>query len=387
MVSPDVHLAEALHRLAVPEVVQLEQLAYLDLAFLAVQRGIGKAPGPFHGFFLRFHLDDGVARDQLLCFGEGTVDHGALLSRVLDAPSLRRRLESRGVEQHAGLLQLFVVLRHLAEDLLVRHHARFRVLRGLHDDHESHDSISPSRNRFSCSLNSGLISSFVSANGPSITVRLLPENLTRAPLELACSPSPASITPAFSSSMLNFPISVRIFSSGRTPASESLLALTSTMNRIAVSFLFWVLPRRRASGGEIDAGDEASPPAMAPRTKKGSAPSTTAAGSGASGDSWVRSRSQAKNRRNGRRCRVTWSRIVPRSIGYLASSASRIDALEARPPISSCTSSRTCARVRRCGGGTTRVTPGAVIPPPARPGDPRRRGARCVPDRATGTPC
>jgi len=29
------------------------------------------------------------------------------------------------------------------------------------------------------------INSFVSANGPSITVRLLPENLTRAPLELA----------------------------------------------------------------------------------------------------------------------------------------------------------------------------------------------------------
>src|SRR3989440_11275087 len=43
-------------------------------------------------------------------------------------------------------------------------------------------------------------------------------------------------------------------SSGRPPASESLLALTSTMNRIAVSFLFWVLPTRRASGGEIDGG-------------------------------------------------------------------------------------------------------------------------------------
>src|SRR6266853_4235340 len=52
--------------------------------------------------------------------------------------------------------------------------------------------------------------------------------------------------------MLNFPISVRLFSSGSTPASESLLALTSTMTRIAFSFLFWVLPKRRARGGEID---------------------------------------------------------------------------------------------------------------------------------------
>ena len=37
------------------------------------------------------------------------------------------------------------------------------------------------------------ISSFVSAKGPSITVRVLPENRTRAPFELACNPSPASI--------------------------------------------------------------------------------------------------------------------------------------------------------------------------------------------------
>src|SRR5881409_3543196 len=205
-------------------------------------------------------------------------------------------------------------------------------------------------------------------------------------LELACSPSPASITPAFSSSMLNFPISVRIFSSGRTPASESLLALTSTMTRIAFSSLFWVLPTRRASGGEIDGGGEAYPPAMAPSTKNGSAPSTTAAGSGASGDSWVRSRSQAKNRRNGRRCRVTWSRIVPRSTGYLASSASRMDARVTGPPMSSCTSSRTCARVRRWGGRTTRITAGSGPRPTARPGDPAQWESNCLPHRPTGTP-
>src|SRR5206468_1540445 len=47
----------------------------------------------------------------------------------------------------------------------------------------------------------------------------------------------------------------------------------------------------------------------APTTKNGSAPDATASGSGASGG-WHRSSSQAKNRKNGFRCPVTWSRIV-----------------------------------------------------------------------------
>src|SRR2546426_1592923 len=57
------------------------------------------------------------------------------------------------------------------------------------------------------------------------------------------------------------------------------------------------------------------PPAIAPTTRKGSVPDATASGSGASGGSWVRCRSHAKNRMNVRRCAVTWSRIVPRSMG------------------------------------------------------------------------
>src|SRR5207237_1099561 len=80
---------------------------------------------------------------------------------------------------------------------------------------------------FTCHSQKPAMSSFVSAKGPSITVCLPSENLTRAPFEVGCSPSAASITPAFTSSSLNFPISVRIFLSGITPASESLLAFTS----------------------------------------------------------------------------------------------------------------------------------------------------------------
>src|SRR5437870_6061837 len=88
---------------------------------------------------------------------------------------------------------------------------------------------------FTCQSQKPAISSFVSAKGPSITVRLLPENLTRAPFELGWSPSPASSTPAFTSSSLNFPISVRSCSLGITPASESLLAFTITKTLIVIS--------------------------------------------------------------------------------------------------------------------------------------------------------
>src|SRR5439155_7874739 len=88
---------------------------------------------------------------------------------------------------------------------------------------------------FTCHSQKPAISSFASVKGPSVTMRFAPENLTRAPFELGWSPSPASSTPAFASSSLNFPISVSSFVSGRTPASEFLSALTSTMNRIVVS--------------------------------------------------------------------------------------------------------------------------------------------------------
>ena len=68
------------------------------------------------------------------------------------------------------------------------------------------------------------MSSFVSANGPSTTVLFPPEKRTRLPLLLGWSPSPASMTPALTSSSLNLPMSAEKLSLGITPASESLLA-------------------------------------------------------------------------------------------------------------------------------------------------------------------
>src|SRR3954463_13143754 len=80
------------------------------------------------------------------------------------------------------------------------------------------------------------MSSLASVKGPSMTVRDLPENLTRAPLELGWRPSRASRTPAFMSSSLYLPISAMSCGSGRAPAfSVSGVALAMTMNRIAKS--------------------------------------------------------------------------------------------------------------------------------------------------------
>src|SRR5687768_4566357 len=129
----------AIQRFAGSEVLELEELPNLDLAVLAADGGIGEAPGPFHRFFARLHLDEGVAGDELLRLGEGAVDDRALASGVLDAPALLARLQPRAVEQHPGLLQLLVVLRHLGQQLLLGHDARFRILRRFHYDHESHD--------------------------------------------------------------------------------------------------------------------------------------------------------------------------------------------------------------------------------------------------------
>src|ERR1700712_1396221 len=72
----------------------------------------------------------------------------------------------------------------------------------------------------------------VTANGPWLTLGVLPAYLMRAPFEVGCRPSPASMTPALTISSLNLPIAVSSSVLGITPASLSLLAFTITMNRI-----------------------------------------------------------------------------------------------------------------------------------------------------------
>src|SRR3977135_2523202 len=82
--------------------------------------------------------------------------------------------------------------------------------------------------------------SLVPLNGPLVTVRSLPEYLMRAPFELGCRPSPASMTPAFTISSLNLPMAVSNSVLGMTPASLFLSAFTITMNRIVTLHLISV---------------------------------------------------------------------------------------------------------------------------------------------------
>src|SRR5438874_6951147 len=112
---------------------------------------------------------------------------------------------------------------------------------------------------------------------------------------------------------------------------------------------------------------------MAPTMRNGSAPLATASGNGASIGSSERSCSQAKKRTNARRRSVTWSRIVPHSIGYLASIASRTDRCVTAPSTFSCTSPSTRANVRKCGGRIILITTQPPLPCPLLQ---KRRGRR-----------
>src|SRR5688572_24480745 len=103
------NVAEALNRLARAEVFQLEELTDFNLPIRPLAGGIGEAIGPFHRLFLRFHLNERVAGNELLGFGKRPIDDSTLSSRVLDARPLRAWLEARGIEQDTGLDELFMV--------------------------------------------------------------------------------------------------------------------------------------------------------------------------------------------------------------------------------------------------------------------------------------
>ena len=80
--------AEALNHGAFAEVFQLEKLAHLDFTLAVIDGGIWKAPGPFDRLFPRLRLNERVAGDQFLGLGERPVDECALVTGILDAPTL-----------------------------------------------------------------------------------------------------------------------------------------------------------------------------------------------------------------------------------------------------------------------------------------------------------
>ena len=84
-------------------------------------------------------------------------------------------------------------------------------------------SIASSRDAHS-QIQKPATSSLASVNGPSMTVRSRPSKRTLAPFEVGCRPSPASITPALTSSSLYLVIASSSSVLGITPASDSGLA-------------------------------------------------------------------------------------------------------------------------------------------------------------------
>ena len=81
------------------------------------------------------------------------------------------------------------------------------------------------------------MTSFASANGPSVTFGFPPENETRAPIDGGWRPSSASSTPAFCRDSLYFIIAATALASGMVPgaAFSYPLGIISIMNRIVIS--------------------------------------------------------------------------------------------------------------------------------------------------------
>ena len=111
-------------RRALAEILQLEELADLDLAVLIVR--VRAALHPLDRLGLVLHLDDPVAGDQLLGLGERPVDHAALAALEADARALRARLQAGAIEHDARLDHLLVELRHRAEHFLATASCRLR---------------------------------------------------------------------------------------------------------------------------------------------------------------------------------------------------------------------------------------------------------------------
>src|SRR5258708_34140073 len=85
------------------------------------------------------------------------------------------------------------------------------------------------------------MSSFVSANGPSVTVRFEAENRTRAPRELGVSPVPSSMIPALINSSLNLSMAANISADGISPASDAFdaLPITKTFMTDLLNLMVW----------------------------------------------------------------------------------------------------------------------------------------------------
>ncbi len=121
------------------EIICFEHLANLDFCATAE----GSALQPLDCFVQRLALPQPKACDQLFRLGEWAVDDRLLIAGTeFHAYAFRRRLQSLGGEQHAGLYQLFVELGHVGENFLIREDSRFGILIRFYYHQEPHFTLS-----------------------------------------------------------------------------------------------------------------------------------------------------------------------------------------------------------------------------------------------------
>src|SRR5262249_29200644 len=124
-----------LGRERIAEVLGLEDLADLDLAFFVMR--IRTALHPLDRLVPRLHLPDPEARDELFRFGERSVDDRPLAAGKSHPRAFRPRVQPLAGDEHAGLGQFLVEFAHRGKKLAARHNARLGILAGFDQDHES----------------------------------------------------------------------------------------------------------------------------------------------------------------------------------------------------------------------------------------------------------
>src|SRR5579859_1226137 len=102
---------------------------------------VARAPlSPFDRFLPRFHLDHPISAHNLLGLGKWPICNFRFAAGKRDPHARGGRMQSVERQQHAGLLQLLVILHHRRHRFRARHSPRFSLLISLgdHQHHESH---------------------------------------------------------------------------------------------------------------------------------------------------------------------------------------------------------------------------------------------------------
>lgn len=97
----------------------------------------GQRRAPLDRLVLRGDVDDPVAADDLLGFGERPIGDRHLAARAGDAGALCARVQSVQSQEDAGLGQLLVIGIHSPDCLGIRHPVLVLDV-GKHEEHEAH---------------------------------------------------------------------------------------------------------------------------------------------------------------------------------------------------------------------------------------------------------